>query len=378
MSPGGKRPGTESYDQKLEQRAAKHEFLRDRNNATTCRCRGLKPEAEWKNEMQRKRQVEFQRRRNMGHTQTQTQTQTACPVGDDREPLRDPKVPLRTTRQRGVLVKRQSLISAEELGITWPDIHSPGTATWIMPSTPHQADEHTVTVQQDPISEPSAPVPQEAPLWNTLETRDTVHPDRGGPQNSHDRPRDACCQTESGCVTVKEKDLVQLAEYLKEALWREETLKHKLALLQHTTSTLLLFHNDVWKSCCQKVQMEGKIASLESQLKICVQRLSKEGVKRLLLWAEQQRQEAGEAAMASIHRLTSQKTQAQKRADSLEMALQAAHAETDMWRKRYEGMKKGTDYRKSHEHNIDQPDISQHQTNQTRGGSTQIHVYESV
>ena len=123
-SPGRKQPGTESYEQKLEQRAAKFESLRDRN-ATTCRSWGTKPEAGSRNAWQRKRQMEFHRRRHRG----QCQVQSDGPSGEDRESLKDTKVTLRTAQHRGVRVERQPFIAADELGIVWPDVHSPGTVS---------------------------------------------------------------------------------------------------------------------------------------------------------------------------------------------------------------------------------------------------------
>lgn len=116
VPPRRRRPRMESYDQKLEQRVTKHEFLRDRNNVTTCRSPGHKLEADWKSEMQEKRQMEFQRRRHIA--------QAVTPL--ENESNKETKVIMRTNKQRAPLIKRQSIISAEELGITWPDIHSLG------------------------------------------------------------------------------------------------------------------------------------------------------------------------------------------------------------------------------------------------------------
>ncbi|XP_067093012.1 TRAF3-interacting JNK-activating modulator-like isoform X2 [Osmerus mordax] len=237
-SPGRKQPRTESYDQKLEQRAAKFESLRDRN-ATTCRSWGPTLEVGRRNAWQRKRQVEFHRRRHMG----QCQVQSDGPSGEDRESLKDSKVTLRTTRHRGAPVERQPFISADELGIVWPDVHSPGTAPWISPPRSCPSVDEAVRAEHEVTSE-TPPLPHEASLSSGLEARDT---DQADPPNHQTQPRSPRCQTEYGYVTVKEKDLLQLAEYLKEALWREDTLKQKLALLQRGTSTLLLSHDHVWK-----------------------------------------------------------------------------------------------------------------------------------
>uniref|UniRef100_A0AAY5L279 Uncharacterized protein n=1 Tax=Esox lucius TaxID=8010 RepID=A0AAY5L279_ESOLU len=328
-----RRPRRESYDQKLEQRAAKHEVLRDRNNTTTCRSPGHKLEADWKSEMQQKRQMEFQRRRNI--------SQTATPQVDERESNKETKVTMRTNRQRVPLIHRQSLISAEELGITWPNVHSIEKATWITSPTLHGTEEQNKTVnKQCGLVKLSSQLEQ----------------------------RNACCQTEYGYITVKEADLLQLAEYLQEALWREDSLKQKLAALQRTTSTLLLSHDNVWKNCYKEDKMKGKIGALESQLKICVQKLSRDGAKMLLLQSEQQRQELEEVAVATLQRVTDQKTKAQDRAHSLEMALQTTQAESSQWRERYEEeRRKCTHLRTSRAKNIDHINLLQSQLESVTG-----------
>ncbi|CAB1353745.1 unnamed protein product [Coregonus sp. 'balchen'] len=337
-----RRPRMESYDQKLEQRAAKHEFLRDRNNVTTCRSPGHKLEADWKSEMQQKRQMEFQRRRQF--------VQAATPQADEKESNKETKVTMRTNRQRVPLIHRQSLISAETLGITWPDVHSIRKASWIT-SPPQQGTGGTNKTGElhSDFSQTFPHTSQQPTLRKCMDIRDrVVQREKSGLVSNQLQQRNACCQTEHGYITVNEADLLQLAEYLQEALWREDSLKQKLALLQHTTSTILLSHDNVWKICCKEDTMKGKIGALESQLKICVQRLSRDGAKMLLLQSEQQRQEVEEMAVAALQRVTDQTTKAQERAHSLEMALQTAQVQSSQWRERYEEERiKCTQMRKS-------------------------------
>ncbi|KAM6980744.1 TRAF3-interacting JNK-activating modulator-like [Aplochiton taeniatus] len=254
---------TESYDQKLEQRATKHEFLRDRNNITTCRSHGHKLEAEWKTEMQRKRQVEFQRRRHIVQE---------APLRDSSQSSQEIKVKMRTNRHKGGSVNRHSFISADELGINWPDVNSPREIN----------------------------------------------------------------RARSEYVTVKEADVLQLADYLREALWREQTVKQKLALLKNTAATLLLSHDNVWKNCSKVDQMKTRIGSLETQLKTCSKRLSRDEAKRLVLQTEQLRQQGEERAIISLKRVMTLKTNAEEKAARLEVALETAHIESTMWKERYE------------------------------------------
>ncbi|XP_029533207.2 TRAF3-interacting JNK-activating modulator-like isoform X2 [Oncorhynchus nerka] len=358
-----RRPQMESYDQKLEQRAAKHEFLRDRNNMTTCRSPGHKLEADWKSEMQQKRQIEFQRRRQI--------VQAATHQADEKQSNKEAKVTMRTNRQRVPLIHRQSLISAEDLGITWPDVHSIGKATWITSPPLHGAGgKNKIGQLHSDLSQIFPQTPQQPSLRKSMDIRDKVKQDQSGlvMLTRQLQQRNACCQTEHGYSTVKEADIVQLSEYLQEALRREDSLKQKLSLLQHTTSTLLLSHDNVWKVCCKEDKMKGKIGALESQLKICVQRLSRDGAKKLLLQSEQQRQELEEMAVASLQRVTDQKNKAQDRAHSLEMALQTAQVESSQCRERYEEeRRKCTQLRTSLVQNIDHINLLQSQLEKVMG-----------
>ncbi|CAB1314997.1 unnamed protein product [Coregonus sp. 'balchen'] len=290
----------ESYDQKLEQRAAKHEFLRDRNNVTTCRSPGYKLEADWKSEMQQKRQMEFQRRRQI--------VQAATHQADEKESNKETKVTMRTNRQRATW-------------ITSPPLHGAGGKNKIgqLHSDVSQTFPHT---PQQPSLRKSMDISDKGPEW---------------PSNVNQSA------TTEECL-LSDKDLVQLSEYLQDALWREDSLKQKLAILQHTTSTLLLSHDNVWK------------------------RLSSDGTKKLLLQSEQQRQELEEMAVAALQRVTDQKTKAQDRAHSLKMALQTAKVESSQCRERYEEeRRKCAQLRTSLVQNIDHINLLQSQLEKVMG-----------
>lgn len=114
--------------------------------------------------------------------------------------------------------------------------------------------------------------------------------------------------------------------------------------------------------------MKVKIGALESQLKICGQRLSRDGAKMLLLQSEQQRQEVEEMAVAVLQRVTDQTNKAQDRAHSLEMALQTAQVQSSQWRERYEEERiKCTQMRKSLVQNIDNINLLQSQLEGVKG-----------
>uniref|UniRef100_A0A3B3T349 Uncharacterized protein n=1 Tax=Paramormyrops kingsleyae TaxID=1676925 RepID=A0A3B3T349_9TELE len=105
------------YDQKLDQRVAKHEFLRDRNNVTSCRSLARRHDAEWRRaELQQKRQTEFWKRRQI--------EPTVVPSAIEEDVQNPPKVILREKTRKADPLDRRSLVMAEDLGITWPDVTS--------------------------------------------------------------------------------------------------------------------------------------------------------------------------------------------------------------------------------------------------------------
>ncbi|KAJ8372810.1 hypothetical protein AAFF_G00276650 [Aldrovandia affinis] len=295
----GRRLRTVDYDQKVEQRAATHECLRNRNNLTTCRSPGRQDEVERKRgELQRKRQVEFLKRRNVGDTET-----------------------------------LRSLVMAKDLGITWPNVHSAEQAPWATPLSSRWT-ENGIGRQRV-----TSPAPLIYPLLETMGKTD-----RGVQTTSSRHTQDTSAQTVSGLVTVKESDIYQLADYLKEALWREECLKQKLSLLQCQTSSLLQTSDKLWTAAvqwarCEEGLMRSKIGTLESQLQLCSQKFSRDGVKKLVLHMEEQRLAYEEKALAALHRALTEKAEAAEKVETLQGALQAAGAESAQWQGLYEELK---------------------------------------
>lgn len=107
----------DGYDQKLDQRVAKHEFLRDRNNATTCRSLARQHDADWRRtELRQKRQTEFWKRRQI--------EPTGVPSAIEEDVQKPHKVVLREKTRKADPLDRRSLVMAEDLGITWPDVTS--------------------------------------------------------------------------------------------------------------------------------------------------------------------------------------------------------------------------------------------------------------
>lgn len=317
---------TESYDQKLEHRAAKHECLRDRNNVTSCRSPGTPQESEWKSIMRRKRQREFQKRRKIS-------SEAALAAGG-KEATQKEKVTLRGNRRKMPLIHRQSLVSSQDLGIIWPDINAFAEASQ-MSSTSSKSEHDTVRSSCSPDITSSTG----SFLDGEILLRRGVKTFEGVPNNKRSKAvsvSDFSCQTECGYVTMKEEDLIQLGEYLKEALWREESLKQKLALLQQETSTLLTYCDKMWRVCFKEDLMKCKIGALESQLQVFSQRFSKDESKRLLILMEEQFRLEEERTVASLQKITEEKTQALDKIISLERATARAQEEANHWRQLHE------------------------------------------
>ncbi|XP_031423174.1 TRAF3-interacting JNK-activating modulator-like isoform X2 [Clupea harengus] len=319
-------PRTESYDQKLEHRAAKHECLRDRNNVTSCRSPGTPQESEWKSNMRRKRQREFQKRR-----QINSEASLPAPAKDTAP---KEKLTLRGNRRKVPLIHRQSLVTSEDLGITWPDINALAQAAWTS-SVDTGQEHHTGMTSSIPDTASSTATLKEggSPQRRGVRTCEGVQTNQ---KSRHLSLSDFSSQTECGYVTIKEEDLIQLGEYLKEALWREEALKQKLALLQRDTSNLLLYCDKMWRACFKEDLMNCKIGALESQLQVCVQRFSKDEGKRLLMMMEEQFRLEEERTVACLQRITEEKTQAVERVFSLERALERVQEESNHWRQLHE------------------------------------------
>ncbi|XP_063072045.1 TRAF3-interacting JNK-activating modulator-like [Engraulis encrasicolus] len=322
---------TESYERKLEHRAAIHECLRDRNNVTTCRSPGTPQESEWKSSMRKKRQREFQKRRQISNEATSLVANATSPaIGKDKGPKE--KVTLRGNRRKVPLIHRQSLVTSDDLGITWPDVSALAQASWMSQANMDQEDELGVTVGS--IPDTTTGVADGGDSWRRRgRSRDRV---QNNQRNRHVSVSDFSSQTECGYVTIKEEELIQLGEYLKEALWREDTLKQKLVLLQKETSTLLTYCDTLWRAYFKEDLLKCKIGALESQLQVCSQRFSRDEGKRLLMLMEEQFRLEEERAVASLQRASQDRARALEKVACLERALERAQEESSHWQQLHE------------------------------------------
>ncbi|KAJ8258002.1 hypothetical protein GJAV_G00192050 [Gymnothorax javanicus] len=193
--------------------------------------------------------------------------------------------------------------------------------------------------------------------------------DRGVQTASCPQTQTISTQTESGLITIKESDLQQLAHYLQESIRREECLKKKLALLQCHASSLLQSSDKLWISRCDEDLLKSQISVLESQLHICKQKLSRDGVKKLVLQMEEQRRGYEQKAMAALQKAMEEKAEAEGRAESLQVAMQAMKEESAQWQSLYEELKKSCGQLRSNQQRT--ADLLQQQHNQLEAAAGQ-------
>ncbi|XP_061700622.1 TRAF3-interacting JNK-activating modulator isoform X2 [Syngnathoides biaculeatus] len=238
-------PPARDFDRKVEIRAEKHEQLRRRTNATSCRI----PAREWDTALlmqtlKNRRQVEFLRRRSLP------------------QPPRPPPPPAahdaRTSfRFPGVSVRSVSRTSER-----------PGPRGDPVLMKMMVQDEGCAEVTQAPNSKVD-------PVNNADAT--------------HKRMTEAAVQTESGLVTIEESDILQLQDYMQEGLWREEAIMKKVAALQELFLQLQNALNTTWKARCSEDALRNKVKVLETQLQAGLQRFPKETSRKLVLQMKKQR-----------------------------------------------------------------------------------------
>ncbi|KAK0146764.1 TRAF3-interacting JNK-activating modulator [Merluccius polli] len=354
------------FDQIVEKRAEKYQHLRGRNNMTSCRSpmRVLDTKL-MKDMLQHKRHLEFERRRSRSPELYPERTVKSINCSTRRYQL-----------AKTGCVKHQSQVpvaeTVDEQNQTTST--SKGGPTVVLISNSIGSDDPSPSKWASLWSEPLSLIDQKEDILRQKETADftsipltekSIQQNMKGQQATSIKTiiatedfqtkmssrilieetverkilRDASVQTERGFVTVKELDVQQLAEYMQEALWREESLKKKMDALQQNASSLLNSSNNIWTARCNEDLLTNKITSLEAQLQLCVQGLPKDGLKKLVLHLERQKQVYEKKALAALQKATLEKTEALVESHSLQEALKTAKAQASRWQGLYEEQK---------------------------------------
>ncbi|XP_029362524.1 TRAF3-interacting JNK-activating modulator isoform X2 [Echeneis naucrates] len=334
---GFKLSPVKDFDRIAEVRAQKHEYLRGRNNVTSCRS----PTREFdtrmiKNELKEKRHLEFLRRRSVSPELCglSPRTKPSAPTLSPKHHSSSSQLKMFHTN-----IQTMHIANGHSKASLW-SVHE----TLTRQEKGHSKNQPSTSTQM--MMESS----QQGKL--TDKTQKTSSKTRTRTEKTHEKffrqgekylPKnkfgEASVQTESGLITVKESDVQRLADYLQEALWREESVKKKLAALQESTENLLNSSNTIWTARCNEDLLRNKIKALESQLQISLQKFPKDGLKKLVVQMEKQKLIYEEKALVVLQKATQEKTEALSKAETLQGLLITAKAEAMKWKNLYEELK---------------------------------------
>ncbi|XP_010176315.2 TRAF3-interacting JNK-activating modulator [Antrostomus carolinensis] len=275
----------ESYDEKCERRHETRENLRRRNNLTTCRHLGRGAEEP----SQSPRQREFLRRRNLESDAGRT-----LPGQEPKAHLRPPAL-----------------------------LQHP----WSCPTFPPAHSQLSLSI---PLGISAEAVPGRGASVNTQGTQTLTNPSTG--------LKDSSQQTDCG-VAVLNKEMVQLSNYLKEALHRELLLKQKMVILQELFSTLLQASEKSWQGQLNEDKLKCKLRALENQLQACTQSYSKECVKKILIEMEDQKQTYEQKAKESLQKMLEDKLQTEQQLQNSQRSLAVTREDLAFWKEHYTTLK---------------------------------------
>ncbi|KAM6041210.1 TRAF3-interacting JNK-activating modulator isoform 2-T2 [Theristicus caerulescens] len=283
----------ESYDEKCERRHETRENLRRRNNVTTCRRLGRGAEEP----SQSPRQREFLRRRNLASVAGR------APPGQEpgaRVPL-DPSS--RGEPSPPVLLQHP----------------------WSCPAFAPARSPLSI-----PLGISAEAVPRRGASVNTQGTQTLTNPSAGR--------KDSSQQTDCG-IAVLNKEMVQLSNYLKEALHRELLLKQKMVILQELFSTLLQASEKSWQGQLNEDKLKCKLRALENQLQACTQSYSKECVKKILIEMEDQKQAYEQKAKEALQKMLEDKLQTEQQLQNSQRSLAVTREDLAFWKEHYTTLK---------------------------------------
>ncbi|XP_064029775.1 TRAF3-interacting JNK-activating modulator isoform X2 [Pogoniulus pusillus] len=282
------RRAAESYEEKCERRQETRESLRRRHNLTTCRHPGRAAEGA----EQSPRQREFLRRRNLASDAGRTR------LGQDCKGRLLPEPPSRVDSRPPVLLQHQ----------------------WSCPIFPPA---HSLPSLSIPLSISSEVVSRRGASLNTQGTQTLA--------DSSTATKDSSQQTDWG-IAAFNKEMLQLSNYLKEALHRELLLKQKMVILQELFSTLLQASEKSWQGQLNEDKLKCKLRALENQLQACTQSYSKECVKKILIEMEDQKQTYEQKAKEALQKMLEDKLQTEQQLQNSQRSLAATREDLAFWK----------------------------------------------
>ncbi|XP_006118825.2 TRAF3-interacting JNK-activating modulator isoform X1 [Pelodiscus sinensis] len=312
-SPRRCRPLSESYEEKCERRHETRESLWRRNNVTTCRRVGQYRRKEAEEQPQSPRQKEFLKRRNLA----------------TEEGKRQRRFPAETPASLG----QEHATGISKEASSWMDLRSPiSLQLHSTAASHHQLLQHR----------PTDPHPQNNLLSCGISSENILpryisRSSRGTQTLTDSRAikKDSSQQTDCG-IAVLDKEIIQLSNYLREALQRELLLKQKMVILQELLSTLLQASEKSWKGQLNEDKLKGKLRALENQLHACTQNYSKDSLKKILLEMEDQKQTYEQKAKESLQKMLEEKLQAEQQLQNTQRTLVVKEDDCALWKEHYD------------------------------------------
>ncbi|NXW42921.1 T3JAM protein, partial [Nyctiprogne leucopyga] len=295
----------ESYEEKCERRHETRENLRRKNNLTSCRHLGRGAEEP----PQSPRQREFLRRRNLGSDAGRTLP------GQEPKAHVPPDLSSRVEPRPPILLQ---MLTQAALSFQHP---------WSCPTFPPAHSRLSLSV---PLGISAEAVPRQGASVNTQGTQTLTNPSAG--------LKDSSQQTDCG-IAVLNKEMVQLSNYLKEALHRELLLKQKMVILQELFSTLLQASEKSWQGQLNEDKLKCKLRALENQLQACTQSYSKECVKKILIEMEDQKQTYEQKAKESLQKMLEDKLQTEQQLQNSQRSLAVTREDLAFWKEHYTTLK---------------------------------------
>ncbi|NWS88688.1 T3JAM protein, partial [Toxostoma redivivum] len=309
-----RRPG-ESYEERSERRQEARQGMCHRNNVTSCRH----PARPAPRPPHSPRQREFLRRRNLpGETLLGQEPEAPTPAEEPGASILLQVTPaLRHSPELSLLQPppehQQPGQNTAKIQIVQTKGHFPGncavrrgdTLTSLLlsrlPSPQPHGDSSAISPRTQTLPKPSSAV------------------------------KDSSQQTEWG-IAVLNKEMVQLSNYLKEALHRELLLKQKMVILQELLSTLLQASEKSWQGQLNEDKLRCKLRVLENQLQACTQSYSKECVKKILIEMEDQKQTYEQKAKEALQKMLEDKIQAEQQLQNSQRSLAETREDLAFWK----------------------------------------------
>ncbi|XP_073523172.1 TRAF3-interacting JNK-activating modulator isoform X2 [Phyllobates terribilis] len=309
-SPVQQKLDIENYEEKYDRRLEFHETLRNRHNTTSCR----QDNPCWSKEQERHspREQEFFRRRHLWTDESGNK--------GVRSPNSKKSVAHSYLRQNVLKVGSNDEVSTS------------CQRSWNHNRSKTYPFDHRIA-----LSEPGL-----EPVHNKTQKNDVTLRERGV-QTTQETPaicmkKDSSQQTDCA-VAVLDGELLQLSEYLMEALHRERKLKKKLCILQELLSVLVQTSEKSWMAQLNEDHLKSKVANLENQLFFYTQSFPKTSVKKLLLEMEDHKMKYQEKAKESLQKISDDKIAAERQLQNVQMSLSVSSDECELWKEEYEKLK---------------------------------------